>query len=40
MLIVPQRLNRNAKCVQDMASPDKTGRVLIDYLCERRAEPS
>jgi len=35
MLIVPQEFNRNAKTVQDQDTPTHTGRILIDYMCER-----
>ena len=35
MLIVPSELNRNAKDVQEMASPAETGRMLISYMCKR-----
>jgi SAM-dependent methyltransferase len=35
MLVVPDRLNRNAPAVQAMAPPADTGRWLIEYMCER-----
>lgn len=40
MLEVPERLNRNAKCVRDMGDPADTGRMLIDYMCERIGIPT
>jgi len=35
MLIVPDRFNRNAEAVRDQETPAETGRMLIDYMCER-----
>ena len=40
MLIVPRQLNHNAESVQGLASPAETGRILIDYMCERLDVPS
>ncbi|MFZ5964852.1 class I SAM-dependent methyltransferase [Thalassococcus sp. BH17M4-6] len=39
MLIVPQEFNRNAKTVREHDTPAETGRMLIEYMCERIGIP-
>lgn len=35
ILEVPDNFNRNAIPVREMATPEETGKMLIDYMCER-----